>query len=90
MNRPAGTTVDVYYKVLPDGDEATFDTIPYVQTTTEIPDSPDENQFIFRERTHLVENLNGFSSIAVKLVFKSTNPASVPQIKNLRVLALAV
>jgi hypothetical protein len=90
MNRPAGTTMDVYYKVLTDGAEKEFDDIPYTLTETEISDSPDDNVEIFRTREHLVENLSEFSAIAIKFVYKSTNTAFVPKIKNLRVIALAV
>ena len=90
MNRPAGCTMDVYYKVLDDGAEKSFDNIPYTKTNTELSDSPDDNPEVFRERTHLIENLNDFSAVAVKFVFKSTNTAFVPKIKNLRVIALAV
>ena len=90
MNRPSGTNVDVYYKILKDGDDRAFDSIPYVQATIDVTDSPDENDTIFRERVHTVSELDSFSSVAVKLVFKSTNTAYVPKIKNLRVLALAV
>lgn len=90
MNRPSGTVLDVYYKILKDGDEMAFDNIPYVLANIDVTDTPDENDAIFRERTHTVEGLDSFSSCAIKLVFKSDNPAYVPQIKNLRVIALAV
>ena len=89
MNRPAGTTVDVYYKALSDGVEQSFDTIPWVKSDTELSDAPDEEN-IFRERTHLVEGIPEFSALSIKFVFKSTNTAHVPKIKNLRVIALAL
>ena len=90
MNRPNGALMDVYFKVLRDGSEKAFDDIPYTLTTTEIPDTTDESENVFRERTHLVENLDEFSTIAVKFVFKSTTLCAVPKIKNLRVIALAL
>jgi len=89
MNRPAGVTVDVYYKALIDGVEKDWDQITWVKTDTELSDSPDEGE-IFRERTHLVEGLSEFSAVAVKFVFKTSNTAFVPKIKNLRVIALAL
>ena len=90
MNRPNGTEMDVYYKILKDGDEAPFDSIPYILSDIDTSDSPDEESNIFRERTHTVSDLDSFSSIAIKMVFKSSNTVKVPQIKNLRVIALAV
>lgn len=89
MNRPAGVTVDVYYKALTDGVEKDWDDITWVKSNTELSDSPDEGE-LFRERTHLVEGLSEFSAVAVKFVFKTTNTAFVPKIKNLRVIALAL
>ena len=90
MNRPNGALMEVYYKVLTDGSEKQFNDIPYTLTATEISDIADENETTFRERTHLVEGLPEFSTIAVKFVFKSTTFCAVPKIKNLRVIALAV
>ncbi len=90
MNRPAGSEVKVYYKVLTDGSEKEFDDIAYTLSDTEISDSPDDNPDIFRERTHIVEGISDFSAISVKFAFSSTNTAYVPKIKNLRVIALAL
>ena len=88
-NRPAGSTIEVYYKALTDGVEKDWDDITWVRTNTELSDSPDEGE-VYRERTHLVENLSEFSAVAVKFVFKTSNTAYVPKIKNLRVIALAL
>ena len=90
MNRPASCTVDVYYKVITDGTEQKFETIPFRKVNTEVSDSADENETVFRERTHLVEGLAEFSAVAIKIVMKSTNTSFVPKIKNLRVIALAL
>ena len=90
MNRPAGCETDVYYKVLTDGAEKEFDDIPWVETSTELSDSPDDNPEVFRERSHLVEGISEFSAVAIKFAFKSSNTAFVPRIKNLRVIALAL
>jgi hypothetical protein len=89
MNRPAGVTVDVYYKALTDGQEKDWDSIVWTKSETELSDAPDEGE-VYRERTHLVEGLSEFSAVAVKFVFKSGNTAYVPKIKNLRVIALAL
>ena len=90
MNRPASCTVDVYYKVITDGTEQKFETIPFRKVNTEVSDSADGDPTVFRERTHLVEGLAEFSAVAIKIVMKSTNTSFVPKIKNLRVIALAL
>ena len=89
-NRPASCDINVYYKVITDGSEKKFENIPWTQVATEISDSADGEESIFRERTHLVEGLAEFSTVAIKIVMKSTNTAFVPKIKNLRVIALAL
>ena len=89
MNRPTGTILDVYYKIIEDGQDLKFDDIAYRLSATDVTDTADEEPSIFRERQHTISGLNAFSTIAVKLVFKSSNSAYVPQVKNLRVLALA-
>ena len=89
MNRPSGTILDVYYKIIEDGQDLKFDDIAYRLSATDVTDTADEEPSIFRERQHTISGLNAFSTIAVKLVFKTTNTAYVPQVKNLRVLALA-
>ena len=86
MNRPSGTILDVYYKIIEDGQDLKFDDIAYRLSATDVTDTADEEPSIFRERQHTISGLNAFSTIAVKLVFKSSNSAYVPQVKNLRVL----
>jgi len=49
--------------------------------------SPSETDFI--ERTFTVDNLPNFRSYRIKLVMTSTSQVLVPQMKNLRVIALA-
>ena len=49
--------------------------------------SPSETDFI--ERTFTVDDLPNFRSYRIKLVMTSTSQELVPQMKNLRVIALA-
>ena len=90
MNRPGNCTVNVYYKIVEDGDTRNFDDIPYVLTSTDTTDSADEIESVFRERTHTISSLNTFATVAVKIEMKSSDTTDVPRVKNLRVLALAL
>ena len=89
-NRPDPATVNVYYKIVEEGDIRDFDSIPYVLATPDRTDNPDENPAFFAEREYTVSNLNSFSTAAVKLELKSTSTVEVPRIKNLRIIALAL
>jgi len=89
-NRPSPSTINVYYKIVEEGDTRDFDKIPYRLATIDSGDSPDDNENSFKEREYTINNLNSFSSASVKIEMKSTNTVQVPRIKNLRILALAV
>lgn len=89
-NRPSGTTLDIYYKIIKEGEDVPFKDIPYVNADYDAADTPDANTITFKERTHTVDGLDAFTSIAIKIVMKSTDTTVVPRLKNLRVIALAV
>jgi len=89
-NRPSPSTINVYYKIVEEGDTRDFDKIPYRLATIDSGDSPDDNENSFKEREYTINDLNSFSSASVKIEMKSTNTVQVPRIKNLRILALAV
>jgi hypothetical protein len=80
--------IDVYYKAITTNYDVNIDTIPYVKfdySFSKIPDA--NNTYIFKEQEHNVENLD-FGAFLIKIVMRSFNQAAVPQIKNLRVIAL--
>tara|TARA_R100000742_G_C4279654_1_gene105041 strand:- start:4324 stop:10917 length:6594 start_codon:yes stop_codon:yes gene_type:complete len=89
-NRPSPSTIDIYYKIVEEGDTRDFDKIPYTLATIDSADSPDDNENSFKEREYTINDLNSFSSAAIKIEMKSTNTVQVPRLKNLRVLALAL
>jgi dihydroxyacetone kinase DhaKLM complex PTS-EIIA-like component DhaM len=82
------TDVLVYYKV---GDSASteFATVPYILATAAKAYTKTQNSRLFTDTEYLIENMNPFNSIRVKLVFKSDNTSQVPRVKDLRVLAYA-
>ena len=89
-NRPNPSTIDIYYKIVEEGDTRDFDKIPYALATIDSADSADDNENSFKEREYTINDLNSFSSAAIKIEMKSTNTVQVPRIKNLRIIALAL
>ena len=89
-NRPDSATLDIYYKIVREGDIRDFDDIPYTLLPPDATDNPDENYEIFREREHSADGLGSYTTAAVKIEMKSTSTIEIPRIKNLRILALAV
>ena len=101
-NRQAGTGISVYYKVLSQYDENTFDSRPWVlmsetTNTNTVSASDDENQYLeleFNPSTANTQYVAGgtypdFKTFAIKVVMTSASTTKIPLIKDLRVIALA-
>ena len=101
-NRQAGTGISVYYKVLSQYDENTFDSRPWVlmsETTNTNTVSDDDDQYLELEFNPVGPNTQyqgygqsthaDFKTFAIKVVMTSASTTKIPLIKDLRVIALA-
>lgn len=90
-NRPADADFLVYYRTSTEG--VNLLTQPWTLVSAEAPIPSDETPDVYREYRYLAGGKNGvltpFTQYQLKVVFRSTNSAKVPSIKNLRVIALA-
>lgn len=101
VQRPLGTSIEVFYKVLNSVDQNNFDNQPYVKmnavfapggsvqyTTTSswTSDTYQMNDITYPDLTTNVV-YSDFRTFAIKVVFYSDNPALVPKIKNFRAIA---
>ena len=103
VNRPPGTSIEVYYKVLNQNDQNNFDSNPYVKMSpiltpgiglaaTGITDYvSDTYQALNITYNDIVTGTTytNFNIFAIKVVMYADNPAIVPQIKNFRAIATA-
>lgn len=91
-NRPPSALIDVYYRFA-NTDEILSDK-PYILATEETSNPVDENKLTFREYRYLIGGQGGdeaeFQQMQFKFVFRSTNMARVPVMKDLRIIALSV
>jgi len=91
-NRPSASDFELYYRVA-SGDEILSDK-NWVLATEETSNPTDERRTTLREYRYLIGgqagNLPAFTQMQFKIVFRSTNTARVPYIKDLRVIALGV
>jgi len=91
-NRPSTSDIQLYYRVS-SGDELITEKT-WALATEETSNPADENRTIFREYQYLIGgqggNLPAFTQMQLKFVFRSTNNARVPVMKDLRVIALSV
>ena len=89
-NRPAAAGFRVYFKTGTSDD--VLDDLPYVEVSEKTNNPADEQRTVFREYEYLaggeVGNLDAFTQFQVKIVMTSTNSSQVPNITDLRVIAL--
>ena len=90
-NRPAASDFQLFFRTAT-GDEVLIDQ-PFVLQPEETNNPSDENRTVFREYQYLIGGQGGdlpaFTQMQFKIVFRSTNMARIPVIKDLRVIALS-
>lgn len=91
-NVPAvsGADVEVWYKLLPSGSTTDISQFNYTQATSPVKAiTKTSNPNTFYDIEFDLKDLTAFDALAVKLVFKSSNSARVPRVKDLRIIACA-
>ena len=91
VNRPTNTDIELYYKVQA-SDDSDFESQEWVLSEPDDPMGYSENVTVYSEVEYNItpEDLSNveFSSMAFKIVFKSTNSSVIPTCKNLRAIAI--
>lgn len=91
-NKPPGSDFQLYYRVADEGENIRRKS--WILTAPEATLPADTNKKIFREYRYLVGGIGGtmdpFTQFQLKIVFRSTNSARVPVIRDLRAIALSV
>lgn len=89
-NRPAEAEIEVYFRTANDG-QVLSDQF-WVQATTLNSPAPTNDKTLFRDYEYLAGGnegtLTSFTEFQVKVVFRSTNEAKVPVVRDLRAIAL--
>ena len=101
-NKPGSSEVSVFYKVLSDSDATPFKDRPYEKmvsinpTVTSSPDNETFREYEYRPSattnaiTYAGTNgvtYDSFKTFAIKIVLTSSDPAIVPSVKDLRIIA---
>jgi len=96
VNRPSSTYIELYYKVSTSSD-SNFDTLPWILHQPDEAIIVDENPNKYREIEYTIDQIGDdistsqlFSSMAFKIVLKSTNSSFVPKCKDFRAIAIYV
>lgn len=92
-HRPSVSDFDVYYRTNTDDANGNIFDADWTLAEKESTIPADENPRIYRDYRYLIGgqggDLDAFNTFQLKIVFKSTNAAKVPVIKDLRAIALA-
>ena len=81
---PQQADIDVYYKT---GTANLFDTNWIKFDSSLSPIVKTQDQTYFTDVEYEIDDLPAFTTVAIKLVFRSTTTAWVPLIKDLRIIA---
>jgi hypothetical protein len=87
-NKPPLANIDVYYRI---GDSSTIDTFNKSIFTLVTNDGliSTNNPTNYTDAEYQLSGLASFTSIQVKIVFRSTETSQVPKLKDLRLIVLA-
>lgn len=87
-NRPDGALIEVYYKTSVLGADTRIEDQAWTQMSLDSLVTTSENASEFKDYTYTVNSIGEFSVFAIKIVFKSTNAARVPRVRDFRAIAL--
>jgi hypothetical protein len=92
--------VEIYYKTKSTNSQEVFDDIEWIPfnnagesdfvvdpANEKVISALFENQSSYKEYKYSVSNLSEFTSFAVKVIMKSTNPCYIPKIQDIRIVA---
>ena len=93
VNRPAGSTIDFYYKTLASGSDVDFAGLDWTLAlpSDDIPTNGNSN--VYNEVKYSIEEISAgvplasFGSMAFKIILKSKNSSTPPTIKDFRAIA---
>ena len=86
VSKPAGSDIEVYYKIQNGNEAAGFDSKEYTQVSLGTITNTVDGQFVDIEK--FVDSLSSFNAFVLKFVLRSSSIAAYPKIKDLRIIAL--
>lgn len=87
-NRPDGALIEVYYKTAVTGSDTRIEDKAWTQMNPDSLVTTSENVREFKDYTYTVNDIGNYTVFLIKVVFKSTNAAKVPRIRDFRAIAL--
>ncbi len=86
-NKPSGSNIDLYFKVLAGGDDTDFDNLSWIAASPESEIITNDGGG-YGEVHYVIDPAIGkFGSFAFKIVLRSSNTSNVPTVKDFRAVA---
>ena len=85
---PTGSSIDIYYKLIKTNETRDFDSIEYNKAELDNIPPYSTNANDVKDFSALVNGLDPFIAVAIKLVLKADNTSLVPRIVDFRTIAL--
>lgn len=89
INRPRSANVDLYYRVLEGGSNEDITTKSWISASPTNPTAVtvNDNPGVFEEVEYSIDPAGSFGTMQFKIVLRSSNSATVPQVKDFRAIA---
>ena len=93
INRPRSANVDLYWRVVEGGSNVDIATVdwtlsPGTNSTSSPPSAPiNDNPAVFEEIQYSIDPDGSFGTMQFKIVLRSINSSTVPQVKDFRAIA---
>ena len=87
VNRPSGSAVDLYYKVIGAGTDDDFNSLPWILAPSNELIPINDSSTIFEEVQYDIDPSGSFSAMKFKIVLRSSNSSAVPRVKDFRAIA---
>ena len=86
-NKPSGSNIDLYFKVLAGGDDADFDNLSWIAASPESEIITNDGGGYGEVHYVIDPTIGKFGSFAFKIVLRSSNTSNVPTVKDFRAVA---
>jgi hypothetical protein len=87
VNRPRSARVDLYWRVVEGGSSTDITTVGWTYATPIIDVPINDNPSSFPEVQYEIDPTGSFGTMQFKIVLRSTNSSTVPQVKDFRAIA---
>ena len=87
VNRPRSAAVDLYWRVVEGGSSADISTVNWTAAPPVEAIAINDNPSVFKEVQFEIDPTGSFGTMQFKIVMRSTNSSTVPQVKDFRAIA---